>query len=163
MSHMTPITIVEDVKDVVDECAIPRFNQEGVIELSHSANTNLKPLLQQYQYLFRCSPGKTNLARHYIPTQGSPARVPPRRVLAHYKAQIDEQIQDTLNKRIIEESSSPWLAPVVIAPEKSGEIRSCLDYFQLNKQTTKDVYPLPLADKVQDRLAGSVIFSTLDL
>ena len=68
-----------------------------------------------------------------------------------------------LNKGIIEESSSPWLAPVVIVPKKSGEIRLCVDYRQLNKQTTKDAYPLPLPDEVQDRLAGSAIFSTLDL
>jgi hypothetical protein len=27
----------------------------------------------------------------------------------------------------------------------------------------KDAYPLPLPDEVQDRLAGSTIFSTLDL
>lgn len=68
-----------------------------------------------------------------------------------------------LNKGIIEESSSLWLAPVVIIPKKSGEIRLCVDYRQLNKQTTKDAYPLPLPDEVQDRLAESPIFSTLDL
>ena len=59
-----PIAIAEDVNDVVDECAISWFNQESVIELPHSTNVSLKPLLQQYQHLFRCSPGKTNLAQH---------------------------------------------------------------------------------------------------
>ena len=64
-----------------------------------------------------------------------------------------------LNKGIIEESSSPWLAPVIIVPKKSGEIRLCVDYRQLNKQTSKDAYPLPLSDEVQDCLSGSAIFS----
>ena len=54
-------------------------------------------------------------------------------------------------------------SPVVIVPKKSGEIRLCVDYCQLNKQTTKDAHPLPLQDEVQDRLAGSAIFSTLNL
>ena len=36
-------------------------------------------------------------------------------------------------------------------------------YHELNKKTVKDAYPLPLPDEVQDRLAGSTIFSTLDL
>jgi hypothetical protein len=39
----------------------------------------------------------------------------------------------------------------------------CFDYRELNKKTTKDAYPLPLPDEVQDRLAGSTIFTTLDL
>ena len=142
-----PIAVLQDVTDVVDECAISWFNKEDGIELPHSTNTHLQQLLQ-YQQLFRCSPGKTSLAQHYIPTQGSPVHVPPQRIPAHYKTQIEAQIQDMLNKGIIEESSSLWLATVVIVPKKFGEIRLCVDYRQLNKQTTKDAYPLPLPDEV---------------
>ena len=68
-----------------------------------------------------------------------------------------------LEQGIIEESSSPWMAPAVFVRKKSGEIRLCIDYRELNKKTTRDAYPLPLSDEVQDRLAGSTIFSTLDL
>ena len=39
----------------------------------------------------------------------------------------------------------------------------CVDYRELNKRSCRDAYPLPLPDDVQDRLAGSTIFSTLDL
>ena len=56
------IAVLQDVTDGVDECAIPWFNQEGVIELPHSSHPSLQQLLQQYQQLFRCSPGKTSLA-----------------------------------------------------------------------------------------------------
>ena len=88
-----PIAVLQDVTDVVDECAIPPwFNKEDVIELPHSTNPNLQQLLEQYQQLFRCSPGKSSLAQHYIPTQGSPVRVPPRRIPAHCKIQIQAQI-----------------------------------------------------------------------
>ena len=38
-----------------------------------------------------------------------------------------------------------------------------IDYRELNKRTTKDSYPLPLPDEVQDRLSGSTVFSILDL
>ena len=68
-----------------------------------------------------------------------------------------------LAQGIIEESSSPWMAPAVLVPKKSGDLRMCIDYRELNKKTMKDAYPLPLADEVQDHLAGSTIFSTLDL
>ena len=37
----------------------------------------------------------------------------------------------------------------------------CVDYREVNKQTFKDAYSLPLVDEVQDRLSGSTLFSTL--
>ena len=64
---------------------------------------------------------------------------------------------------IIEESHSPWMSPAVYVPKKTGGLRICIDYRELNKRTKRDSYPLPLIDEVQDRLAGSTIFSTLDL
>ena len=67
-----------------------------------------------------------------------------------------------LKQHIITVSSSPWMAPTVFIPKKLGELRICIDYRQLNKQTVQDAYPLPLLDEVQDRLAGSTVFTTLD-
>ena len=73
------------------------------------------------------------------------------------------KLEEMLQQGVIEESSSPWMAPAVFVPKKSGEVRICIDYRELNKQTVKDAYPLPLADEVQDRLSNSSVFSTLDL
>ena len=39
----------------------------------------------------------------------------------------------------------------------------CIDYRELNKKTSKDAYPLPLPDEMQDQLTGSTVFPTLDL
>ena len=64
---------------------------------------------------------------------------------------------------IIEESISSWMAPAVFVKKKSGELRLCVDYRELNKRTSKDAYPLPLVDKVQDRLARSTGFTSLDM
>ena len=55
------------------------------------------------------------------------------------------------------------MAPAVFVPKKSGELRICIDYRELNKHTSKDSYPLSLPNEVQDKLAGSTVFSTLDL
>ena len=49
------------------------------------------------------------------------------------------------------------MAPAVCVRKKTGEIRLCVDYRELNKRTTKDAYPLPLPDEVQDRLSGATI------
>ena len=68
-----------------------------------------------------------------------------------------------LEEGIIRRSKSLWMAPAVFVPKKSGQLRICIDYRELNKCTTKDSYPLPLPDEVQDQLARSTVFSTLDL
>ena len=46
--------------------------------------------------------------------------------------------------------------------QRVPEVRSVW-LWELNKKTVKDSYPLPLPDEVQDQLAGSAVFSTLDL
>ena len=51
----------------------------------------------------------------------------------------------------------------LFVPKRSGEIRLYIDCRELNKKTTKDAYPLPLPDEVQDQLSGSTVYSTLDL
>ena len=120
-------------------------------------------VINPYKHLFCNIPGKKTQAYHHIPTKGQPIRVPPRRVPAPYRGEVENQINEMLEQGIITQSSSPWMAPAVFVPKKSGDLRICIDYRELNKQTTKDAYPLPFPDKVQDRLAGSTIFSTLDL
>ena len=52
---------------------------------------------------------------------------------------------------------------MVFVHKKSGDLRLCVDYGELNKRTVKDTYPLPRPDEAQDRLAGLAVFSSLDL
>ena len=68
-----------------------------------------------------------------------------------------------LEEGIIEESSSAWMLPAVFVCKKMVDIRLCVDNRELSKRTVKDVYPLPRPDEMQDQLAGSKVFSTLDL
>ena len=105
-------------------------------------------LLTEYKDLFGTIPGATTVAHHHIPITGNPVCVPPRRVPAHFKEEVERQIQQMLQRGIIEESTSPWMSPAVFVRKKSGDVRLCIDYRELNKKTQKDVYPLPLPDEV---------------
>jgi len=153
----------ETEADVVDDCAVPNYNVPPSFELPACALNGLQCLLEKYRDLFCIKPGYTEHACHFIPTSGNPVKVPPRRIPAHYRDEVYKQLQTMLDEGIIKRSKSPWMAPAVFVPKKSGQIRICIDYRELNKRTTKDSYPLPLPDEVQDKLAGSKIFSTLDL
>ncbi|KAJ9522566.1 hypothetical protein QJQ45_008328 [Haematococcus lacustris] len=63
----------------------------------------------------------------------------------------------------MEPSSSPYASPVLFGQKKSGELRMCIDYRQLNKITLRDQYPLPRIDDLFDKLSGCKVFSSLDL
>ena len=162
--HSCAISVNEETNaDIVDDCAVPNYNAPTESELPACSSPNLTCVTQKYHKLFCNKPGYTENAWHYIPTVGNPVKVPPRRIPAHYRTEVCKQIQTMLEEGIIRRSKSPWMAPAVFVPKKSGQLRICIDYRELNKRTTKDSYPLPLPDEVQDQLAGSTVFSTLDL
>ena len=85
------------------------------------------------QTIFIMKPGKTEGTYHYIQTTGSPVKIPPRHIPAHFKEEVETQIQSMLDNNIIEHSSSPWMSPTVFVKKKSGDIRLCVDYRDLNK------------------------------
>ena len=156
--------MVSEIDDEdVEECAIRRFVHPGKIIIPQVDNP-FKDIVEQYKNLFSSAPGQTIAIQHYIPTSANTkaARVPPRRIPAHYKDEVQQQLSEMLQQGIIRESSSPWLAPCVFVPKKNGEVRICVDYRELNKRTERDSYPLPLPDEVQDRLRRAQIFSKLD-
>jgi hypothetical protein len=55
-----------------------------------------------------------------------------------------------------------WLANPVLIPKRTGRLRMCIDYTDLNKHWSKDPFPLPRIDQVVDSTAGSVLLCFLD-
>ena len=47
--------------------------------------------------------------------------------------------------------------------KKSGQLRLCINYRQLNNITKKKIYLLPLISKIQDRIGNTQIFIKIDL
>lgn len=77
--------------------------------------------------------------------------------------EVKKQVEELLDKGLIQPSSSPAGSPIVLVPKKGGEWRICIDYRALNKITVKNRYPLPRIDDLFDQLKHAKYFSKLDL
>ena len=144
-------------------------------EISFNIPFNLKPpvrnqletLLRSHREAFAWNDqniGRTSIIKHEINTGDSPPiRVPPRRIPSALLPEVNALIDNMLKKGVIQPSTSPWSAPVVLVKKKNGDLRLCVDYRQLNQVTRRDAFPLPRIDDLFDALAGSKFFSTLDL
>ena len=51
----------------------------------------------------------------------------------------------------------------MVKKKKNGSWRFCIDHCKLNAATHHDAYPLPRIDATLESLAGSTLFTTLDL
>ena len=77
--------------------------------------------------------------------------------------EANNYIDENLRKGFIRNSKSPAAYPVLFQKKKDGSPRFCVDYRNLNKVTKRDSYPLPLYNHFFEQVAGSTIFSKLDL
>ena len=87
----------------------------------------------------------------------------PRRLSPQEKDEVDDQIADWLQRKIIVPSSSEYASPIVVARKKDGSARICIDYKPLNKVIVRERYPLPLIEDVLDGIEWAKVYSALDL
>src|SRR4051812_19397264 len=92
------------------------------------------------------------------PISRRPYRMAPREL-----AELKIQLEASLAKGFIRPSSSPWGCPVLFVTKKDGTERMCVDYRPLNLATIKNKYPLPRINDLYDQLAGSSVFSKMDM
>ena len=81
------------------------------------------------------------------------------------KKEIEKQITKLLEKKLIEESYSPFAAPVTLAYKKDEGRRSrlCIDFRDLNKNIIPQAQPFPLIDDIILRARDCKYYTTLDI
>ena len=142
------------------------FNREGT-DITGLQKSRLNKLLNEFDGVVSkgsADIGRTDRVRHRIPTgDASPIKQTPRRVSYHQKDEIDKNLKSMLDDGVVQPSSSPLAAPVMLVKKKDGSTRFCVDYRRLNAVTRKDAYPLPRIGSTLDALGGIKYFSTIDL
>ena len=106
-SYMYVASTAGGENDEAEETAVPKFGEEVKYDVP-PAPAELRDLVKKFEVLFSTVPGSTIVAYHTIPTADHPpVRVPPRRVPAHYRTEVERQLTDMLDRNIIRVNSSP--------------------------------------------------------
>ena len=122
--------------------------------LSENDKSRLIDLLIEYCDVFVNSDldlGRAHRFTHKIDTgDNAPFRQRPYRIPQSQLEMVDKNIEEMLNKGIIQESNSPWSQPLVIVTKKDGSPRFCVDFRKLNNITKQQIFPMPRIDEVLD-------------
>jgi len=72
-------------------------------------------------------------------------------------------MENQLRKGYIRPSKSSQMSPVFFVDKKNGSKRIVMDYCNLNDQTIKNNYLLPLITELIDNMRSKKIFTKIDL
>lgn len=92
----------------------------------------------------------------------SPLNKPPYRISLAQQEEIMSQVNELLEKGLMQPSSSPYCSSVLLVHKKDGSWHVCIDFRDLIKITIKNRFLIPWIDDILDRLEGSTIFSRID-
>ncbi|UYV70559.1 hypothetical protein LAZ67_7003536 [Cordylochernes scorpioides] len=94
-----------------------------------------------------------------------PRALPPFRITRLERLGFNkQQIEQLLKYGLIKPASSPYSAPVTLAPKKGeGRVRLCIDYRLLNRKIISDSFPIPLLEDIVQKVQGARVFSCLDI
>jgi len=93
----------------------------------------------------------TNIIQHTIPIKPNqnPFRQKLRRINPKLLPSIEKEVNRLYKSSIIVPIKFPdWISNLVPVRKKTGEIRLCIDFRNLNKVSLKDNYPLPKMDHI---------------
>lgn len=86
----------------------------------------------------------------------------PRPLSAAMEEVVRKELSMLQDMKIIRESSSNIVSPIVMVNKGEGEYRMCIDYRALNMYTVPVRYPVRNTRSILDRIIGSKYFATLD-
>ncbi|KAG7307845.1 hypothetical protein JYU34_006448 [Plutella xylostella] len=110
------------------------------------------------------TPDVSHSTLHYIKTtEGSPVTSRPRRLAPHKLRAAQKEFEQMVQVGVARPSSSPWSSPLHLVPKKDFTYRPCGDYRALNARTVPDRYPVRHIGDYSHNIAGSSVFSTVDL
>jgi len=79
------------------------------------------------------------------------------------REEVQNFVEDQLRKGYIRLSKSSQMSLVFFVGKKNRSKRMVIDYCNLNNQTVKNNYPLPLITELIDNIGSKKVFTKMDL
>ena len=152
--------------------ALTKETESIIDDLESMPESDFKNLIKKYPELLKLQFDQEepkNGVLHRIHTTGQPCRAKARRLAPGSPKAVKglEAIQNLEKLGIIErvDPNEPnhYSSPVHFVWKPDGSLRTTGDYRLLNQRTVLDLYPLPELRSFTDQMAGSLIFSKIDL
>ena len=121
-------------------------------------------LIQEFPEIFQDRPGKTTLATHDVDVgDAKPIKQHPYRTSPAKTEIIRQEVKYMLENGLIEESTSNWSSPIVLAPKEGNLWRACIDLRKVNSVTKADSFPIPRIEDCIDRVGHAKFVTKIDL
>jgi ribonuclease HI len=156
------------------ECNIGSQEEPRFVKLSSSLTSEQRAeyteLLREFADVFAWTyedlkTYDTSVIEHKIPLkeEARPFRQKLRQINPMLLPVMEKEVKKLLDARIIVPLRySEWVANLVPVRKKSGEIRLCVDFRNLNRSSKKDNYPLPKMEHILQRVTGASRISMID-
>ena len=166
---------IEPTGAAVEECNIGSEKNPKIIKLSKSHTIAEKQkyiaLFKEFSDVFSWSyedlkTYDTEIIQHKIPIKEDqkPFKQKFRRINPVLMPLIEKEIKRMCDSKIIVPLRYyKWVSKIVPTRKKTCEIRSCIDFRNLNNVSIKDNYPLPKMDHILQKVVGSSRISLLDI
>ena len=116
-----------------NETLYNKLLQGKLHHLTPEEREHIEPVLIKYAHVFHDDFKGTTVIENQIPVgDAQPIRRPQYRTFYALGGDMEEQVQNMLNKRVIRRSTLPWSAPAILVPNKSEDgkpkFRFCVDF-----------------------------------
>ena len=108
-------------------------------------------------------PPSTHGVLHHIVTTGPPVSAKFWRLEGSKLEAAKQEFAELERDGIVRRSQSCWASPLHMVEKTDGSWRPCGDFRRLNLLTAADKYPVPNMEDLRAQLAGTTIYSKLDL
>ena len=162
--EIQPVTI-EDPPDEPDTL-VPEISVLDQVKITESDLTDNqliegRRIIESYEDIFAKDDqdiGNTAVKHRIDLIDDRPFKQRYRRIPPAMYEEVKSHLKQLLANGTIRPSHSPYASNVVLVRKKSGKLRLCVDYRQLNNITKKDSYALPRIEDLLDVLSGSTFF-----